>query len=217
MKLQIRKSNINDLYNIYDLHIKCFINKSDHWYKSIITQYLNNSIVIELINENKIIGVLLQGNLIPCNQELQNQNNNILELYNICNNYQEISINEDPPNKKENILNEDPPNKKYNIYEKDIFIPCNDKGNIFFKNMDHIKEHYGIVMICIDPRYRGYGLAKKLINKHIQNNSNKLLCLHTRKSNIIAYNLYKNMGYEHIGFIKNKYFLPNEDSIFMIK
>jgi len=60
-------------------------------------------------------------------------------------------------------------------------------------------------------------LAKKLIEKHWQDNPNKILCLNTRRSNINAYSLYKKMGYEHIALIKNKYFLPTEDSIFMIK
>jgi ribosomal protein S18 acetylase RimI-like enzyme len=72
-------------------------------------------------------------------------------------------------------------------------------------------------MICIDPKYRGKGLAKKLIEKHWKDNNNKLVCLNTRKSNITAFMLYKSMGYEHIAYIKNKYFLPTEDSIFMIK
>jgi ribosomal protein S18 acetylase RimI-like enzyme len=73
-------------------------------------------------------------------------------------------------------------------------------------------------MICVDPEFRGKGLAKKLIEKHWQDNPNKnILCLNTRKTNISAFMLYKLMGYEHIAYIKNKYFLPTEDSIFMIK
>jgi ribosomal protein S18 acetylase RimI-like enzyme len=39
----------------------------------------------------------------------------------------------------------------------------------------------------------------------------------TRQSNSNAYELYKSMGYIQIAIIKNKYFLPSEDSIFMIK
>ena len=98
-------------------------------------------------------------------------------------------------------------------YKEDIFESICDKGKIF----DSFKEYYGIVMICIHSDYRGKGLAKKLINKHFDDNKEKLVCLNTRRSNINAYQLYKNMGYEHIAFIKNKYFLPSEDSIFMIK
>ena len=72
-------------------------------------------------------------------------------------------------------------------------------------------------MICVDPKYRGKGLAKKLIQKHFVDNVNKVVCLNTRRSNISAYKLYQTMGYDHIAYIKNKYFLPNEDAIFMIK
>jgi ribosomal protein S18 acetylase RimI-like enzyme len=81
----------------------------------------------------------------------------------------------------------------------------------------HFKELFGIVMICVDPQYRGKGLAKKIIEKHFQDNSNKVVCLNTRKSNIGAFMLYKSMGYEHVAYIRNKYFLPTEDSVFMIK
>jgi ribosomal protein S18 acetylase RimI-like enzyme len=98
-------------------------------------------------------------------------------------------------------------------YKGDIFEPINDKGIIF----DPFKEYYGIVMICIHPKYRGKGLGKKLIEKHFNDNKNITLCLNTRRSNINAYQLYKKMGYEHIAFIKNKYFLPSEDSVFMVK
>jgi len=111
-----------------------------------------------------------------------------------------------------------PCNKKMEIesdqeYNEDIFEPTNEKGEIF----DQFKEYYGIVMICIHPKYRGKGLGKKLIEKHFNDNNNIILCLNTRRSNINAYHLYKKMGYEQIAFIKNKYFLPSEDSIFMIK
>jgi ribosomal protein S18 acetylase RimI-like enzyme len=99
----------------------------------------------------------------------------------------------------------------------DIFEYVNDNGELFFNDNMHLKELYGIVMICIHPKYRNKGLAQKLIQKHFDDNNDKLVCLNTRRSNINAYQLYKKMGYEHIAYIKNKYFLPDEDSIFMIK
>jgi ribosomal protein S18 acetylase RimI-like enzyme len=75
----------------------------------------------------------------------------------------------------------------------------------------------GIVMLCVHPSYRNKGLARKLINKHFLFYSNKTVCLNVRKSNINAYNLYINMGYEHILTFENKYFNPTEDSYFLIK
>ena len=171
MRVKIRKSNSNDIDSIYHLHTLCFT-KNDQWYKSSISQYLNNGIVIEF--ESNIIGVLLQGYIKPCTN---------------------------------NIFNNDNP---------DVFEPLTDNGTIFFNQNLHNSQIFGIVMICIHPNYRGKGLAKKLILKHHTTN-HECVCLNTRKSNINAFMLYKSMGYEHIAYIKNKYFLPNEDSIFMVK
>ena len=176
--MKFRKTNNQDLDNIYELHLKCF-SDNDRWYKSIISQYLYNGYILELENKT-IIGVLLQGNITPCNNNSSIFSNN-LNTKLLCD-----------------------------------FIPTNDYGNDFLNNNDHLKEYYGITMICINPKYRGRGLSKIMIKQHINDNLNKLLCLNTRKSNINAYNVYKNMNYEQIGFIKNKYFQPNEDSIFMI-
>ena len=102
-------------------------------------------------------------------------------------------------------------------YKEDIFEPLTENGIDFFNNNNHYKSLNGIVMICIDPDYRGRGLAKILIKKHWKHYNSGLVCLNTRKSNLNAFMLYKSMGYEHIAYIKNKYILPTEDSIFMIK
>jgi ribosomal protein S18 acetylase RimI-like enzyme len=174
MKIKLRRSMQSDLEKIYQLHTECFNNSSDHWYRSNIQHYLDNGILVEIKETNTIIGILLQGNITPCNKKMNES---------IENNYE------------------------------DIFEPINETGQKF----DPYKEYYGIVMICIHPNYRGKGLAKKLIDKHFDDNKNIVLCLNTRKSNVNAYQLYKNMGYEHIALIKNKYFFPIEDSIFMIK
>jgi ribosomal protein S18 acetylase RimI-like enzyme len=171
MKVNFRRGCHNDIDNVYNLHLKCFI-PTDCWYKSAIRPYLEKSILIEVIESKEIIGILLQGFITPC-----------------------IS-------------------SKYN---EDIFEPINIDGEQFSKDKFQYKQHVGIMMICIDSNFRGYGLAKKLIDKHFKDNSNKTVCLNTRRTNIDAYKLYQRMGYNHIAFIKNKYFLPDEDSIFMIK
>lgn len=119
-----------------------------------------------------------------------------------------------------------PCNKKFEIedkintstdYKEDIFEPVNKNGEIFKEKNIQYNQIYGIMMICINSHYRGKGLAKKLIQKHFDDNKNKVVCLNTRCSNTGAYKLYNLMGYDHIAYIKNKYFLPTEDSIFMIK
>jgi ribosomal protein S18 acetylase RimI-like enzyme len=174
MKVKLRHTKPEDLEQVYELHERCF-NKNDLWYRPNIRPFLDNGYVVEC--DTKIIAVLLQGPITPCNKNM--------ECYN-------------------------------NEYE-DIFEPVNETGKIFVENNIIYKELYGIVMICVDSNFRGKGLGRKLIQKHFDDNPNKLLCLNTRRSNINAYNLYKKMNYEHIAFIKNKYFLPNEDSVFMIK
>jgi len=180
MKVKLRRTNNEDIDSIYELHAKCFI-ATDQWYKSAIKNYLDTGFVITAQENTKVIGILLQGDIVPCNTKL---------------------------NGEFNLDNE---------YKEDIFESVSDNGHLFVKNNLQYTSIKGIVMICIDPEFRGKGLGKKLIDRHFKANSNQVVCLNTRRSNINAYNLYKKMGYEHIAFIKNKYFLPNEDSIFMIK
>lgn len=96
------------------------------------------------------------------------------------------------------------------------FVSISEMGDAFKENKLYFDSIPGITMLCIDPEYRGKGLAKKLIELHFKHNQNRYVCLNTRKSNP-AFHLYIKMGYEHIANIKNKYFQPNEDSCFMIK
>jgi len=168
MEVIIRNSNHNDVNGVYDLHKKCF-SINDQWYKQAIQQFINNSFVVEIKNTKEIIGVLLQGSLIPC----------------------------DPS-------------------EKDNFLPLTPDGIIYKCNDRHITPNNGITMLCVDPLYRKKGLARKLIELHLNNYKNEIVCLNTRKSNK-AYHIYLNAGYEHIAVIKDKYYLPTEDSYFMIK
>lgn len=187
MKLKIRRGTQDDLEKVYELHTKCF-SPTDCWYKTTIRPYLEKAIILELTDSKQIIGVLLQGYIVPCNKK--------------------FDIDEET--KKENV------NSTGN-YKEDIFEPVNKSGELFMEKNIQYKQIFGIMMICVDPKYRGKGLAKKLIQKHFVDNTNKVVCLNTRRSNIGAYKLYQTMGYDHIAYIKNKYFLPGEDAIFMIK
>lgn len=100
--------------------------------------------------------------------------------------------------------------------EEDVFIGMNEFGKEYCLNKTHLKEMNGITMLCIHPKYRNKGLAQKIIEQYHLDNNDKELCLNTRKTNN-AYNLYIKMGYSHVGTIKDKYFLPTEDSLFMYK
>jgi GNAT superfamily N-acetyltransferase len=187
----IRASNINDLEKIYTLHTKCF-SQFDYWYKSTIAQHINNGIVIELENKD-IVGVLLEGYFIPCNNEITLDYTYIDCEYSYID---EINSNLDTNNKSE------------------ILIPASEYGCNFLKSSYHTKNVYGILMICVNPEFRNKKFGSLLIEQHIKENSNKILYLNTRKSNP-AYNLYKKLGYITVGYIKNKYYYPTEDSIFM--
>jgi ribosomal protein S18 acetylase RimI-like enzyme len=187
MKVKFRRTTNDDLDGIFILHTKCF-SQNDCWYKSAIKNYLHNGIVVELTDTMELIGVVLQGKITACNQDFT-----------------------------DDVSSQFAGDSDMKGYMKDIFEPVNKDGQEFYNNKLHLKELEGIVMICIDTKYRGKGLAKKLIEKHFKDNINKMVCLNTRRSNINAYQLYKSMGYTHIAFIKNKYFLPTEDSIYMIK
>ena len=70
MKFKIRRSSQEDLTNIFDLHTRCFAS-TDCWYMSAIKPYLNNGIVIVHTDTdtNKLVGVLLQGSIKPCNRK----------------------------------------------------------------------------------------------------------------------------------------------------
>ena len=174
MKIILRPTNYNDIDTIYDLHTKCFI-KSEHWYRSIIMNYLSTGLLLEttIKDKTKVIGTLLHGDIVPCNEAIFGN-------------------------------------------QGDEFIPTNDYGKSFLSNDLHKKPMHGIVMLCTHPNFRNKGLGQKLINKFHLTHPNKMLCLNTRASNP-AYNLYKKVGYDLIGRIKNKYFLPTEDSLFMVK
>ena len=97
------------------------------------------------------------------------------------------------------------------------FMPLTSMGNDLKNNNLCNTFINGITMLCVHPEFRKQGIAKKLIQLHQEKHKDEnIICLHTRKTNN-AYNLYLQMGYEHIATIKDKYFLPTEDSYFMIK
>jgi ribosomal protein S18 acetylase RimI-like enzyme len=91
MKIKIKKTCINDLDKIYELQNECF-DFGDRWYKNSISQYLNNSFILEY--NNNIIGVLLQGLVNPITpNEIFEKNNNIIDDVDIINNLYKNELN----------------------------------------------------------------------------------------------------------------------------
>jgi ribosomal protein S18 acetylase RimI-like enzyme len=78
------------------------------------------------------------------------------------------------------------------------------------------KPMRGITMLCVNKNYQCKGLATKLIDKYHNDNPNQTLCLHTRESNINAISLYEKKGYKICGKIKDKYYFPIENSLYML-
>lgn len=91
MKAKIRRGCLTDLDGIYDLHKICF-DKGDWWYKNYISQYISKSIVIEQTETNNIIGVLLQGLIMPCDEN----DDNFIPVDNIGISFKESSMHKDP-------------------------------------------------------------------------------------------------------------------------
>lgn len=80
MKLIIRNSNINDLDKLYELHKLCFTS-IDQWYKNNFNAYINNSIILENINNNEILGFLIHGSIFPCVKNNNMFNDNLNDVF----------------------------------------------------------------------------------------------------------------------------------------
>ena len=86
-----------------------------------------------------------------------------------------------------------------------------------------ITNHVGELGISLKKEARGKGLGEKLIkevlDKAIKKFNLKIITLDVFAKNKIAQNLYKKMGFQKIGIIKNgvQYFGGCEDSMIMAK
>ena len=90
-------------------------------------------------------------------------------------------------------------------------LDSNNDSNFSLSNDENIDT-----ILYTDNTILNSVLNEVITTNNFTDNKDMVVCLNTRRSNISAYTLYKKMGYEHVAYIKNKYFLPNEDAIFMI-
>jgi len=85
------------------------------------------------------------------------------------------------------------------------------------------KNHIGELGISLRKEARGKGLGEKLtkevISKAIKKFKLKIITLEVYSKNKIAQNLYKKMGFQKVGIIKEgiKYFDTYEDVVIMVK
>ena len=156
MKIRIRRSNKDDVDGIYECHKKCF-DQGDHWYKSSIQQFVDKSYVIEDITNksetnktNIIVGVLLQGPIIPC------------ELSEVD--------NFEPVNKTGQIFKENNLHLEtnYGITMVCVVPECRGKGLATKLIELHFKENDND-MLCLNTRAsnKAIGLYKKMGYEHI--------------------------------------------------
>jgi len=83
----------------------------------------------------------------------------------------------------------------------DGFVYENNQGKIVSTvNIGYSGNFWEIAMVATHHEYRRKGLAKKLVLKsieHAKNNNAKLCVLEVLEENEPAYNLYKNLGFQH--------------------
>lgn len=94
---------------------------------------------------------------------------------------------------------------------------------------DAVVGYIGVIEICgeaditnvaVDPRFRRFGIGKKLL-KSAENGATERKCesitLEVRISNAAAISLYEKSGYERVGVRKGFYEKPTEDALLMTK
>ncbi len=77
-----------------------------------------------------------------------------------------------------------------------------------------------ITNIAIDKKYRGLGMGKKLVQCMIEDMKKQDIAsttLEVRKSNEVALNMYRSMGFSMEGVRKNYYEKPREDALILWK
>ena len=75
-----------------------------------------------------------------------------------------------------------------------------------------------IISIGVRRDYRRIGIGKLLLLSLIEmaiNNSNSIVTLEVRKSNLVAITLYQKLGFEIVGTRKNYYSDNREDALIM--
>lgn len=77
-----------------------------------------------------------------------------------------------------------------------------------------------ITNVAVLPKYRGNGVAKRLLKEIIflgTNEDMEFISLEVRESNAVAVRLYTDLGFKNVGVRKNFYTKPIENAIIMTK
>lgn len=83
-------------------------------------------------------------------------------------------------------------------------------------NYANCVDHTDLISVAIIPKFRGLGLAKKLITQ-MEKSSIYPILLEVRESNTPALKLYETLNYTAINIRKNYYSNPTENAVIYIK
>lgn len=89
---------------------------------------------------------------------------------------------------------------------------------IGYAGMWKIEDEGHITNVAVHPEFRGTHIGKKLMEaliKLAKDSGIRAMTLEVRKSNYIALNLYKSLGFTEAGIRKNYYSDNREDAIIM--
>ncbi len=105
-------------------------------------------------------------------------------------------------------------------YEYIVALDGNDGGVAAYAGMQVVLDEAEITNIAVDERYRGRGIAGKLLEGLVTlcvRRGVKYLHLEVRESNTAARSLYAKCGFEIDGMRKNFYQKPTENAVLMTK
>jgi len=67
VNVKVRKAYPEEIDTVFECHKQCF-EQGDQWYKSVIGQNIKSTYVVVVEANNEIIGVMIQGDIKPCEQ-----------------------------------------------------------------------------------------------------------------------------------------------------
>lgn len=100
-----------------------------------------------------------------------------------------------------------------------FFIAKDDDSILGYIGLSVAADEGYILNIAVNPRFRGRGIGKSLVNYVIDYTKDNLrfLTLEVRPSNAAAVELYTSLGFEKAGERKNYYTAPKENALLLTK
>lgn len=96
----------------------------------------------------------------------------------------------------------------------------NKNGIIGYSGLQRIAGEGYVTNIAVLPKFRGFGVGTRLtkaLADYCEENSYSFITLEVRKSNAVAINIYKKLGFAEVGLRRNFYDDPKEDAVIMTR